>query len=145
MITTSNAAIQSFHKTSSTPAGSIVPLTSHMCLFCDATLSILDRRSRKSLKRDQSTIPAAVPGDLLVRDLRFLKQNFGDSRRRARLRRSWQVHCRHGSRMSPAFTPGGHYRAGRQIVASIVLTALRPHWREGLPGTSHFVCDLVDQ
>jgi len=41
----------------STPAGSIVPSTSHMCVFCDATLSILDRRSRKSLKRDQSRIP----------------------------------------------------------------------------------------
>jgi len=70
-----------------------------------------------------------VPGDPLVRDLRFLKQTFGNSRRRARLRRSWQVHCRHGSRMSPAFPCGGHYRVGRQIIASIVPTALRPHWR----------------
>ena len=49
--------VQSFHKKPSTPAGSTVPSTSHMCLFCDATLSILDRRSRKSLQRDQSTIP----------------------------------------------------------------------------------------
>jgi len=49
--------LQSFHKKPSTLAGSIVPSTSHMCLFCDATLSILVRRSRKSLKRDQSTIP----------------------------------------------------------------------------------------
>ena len=51
------ATLQSFHKKPSTLAGSIVPSTSHMCLFCDATLSILVRRSRKSLKRDQSTIP----------------------------------------------------------------------------------------
>jgi len=50
-------AEQSFHKKLSTPAGSIVPSTCHMCLFCDATLSILDRRSRNFLKRDQSTIP----------------------------------------------------------------------------------------
>ena len=49
--------LQSFHKKASTPAGSIVPSTSHMCVFCDATLSISDRRSRKSVKRDQSRIP----------------------------------------------------------------------------------------
>jgi len=49
--------VQSFHNKPSTPAGSIVPSTSHMCVFCDATLSILDRRSRNSLKRDQSRIP----------------------------------------------------------------------------------------
>jgi len=47
--------------------------------------------------------------------------------------------------MSPAFSRGGHYRAGRQIVATTVPTALRPHWREGLGGTAHFVGDLVDQ
>jgi len=51
------SGVQSFHKKPSTPAGSIVPSTSHMCIFCHATLSILDRPSRKSLKRDQSTIP----------------------------------------------------------------------------------------
>jgi len=44
-------------KKPSNSAGSIVPSASHMCLFCDATLSILYRRSRKSLKLDQSTIP----------------------------------------------------------------------------------------
>jgi len=49
--------VQSFHKKPSTPAGSIVPSTSHMCLFCDAPLSILDRRSGHSLTRDKSTIP----------------------------------------------------------------------------------------
>jgi len=48
-LSTDNNQLQSFHKKPSTPAGSIVPSTSHMCLFCDATLSILDRRSRKSL------------------------------------------------------------------------------------------------
>jgi len=140
-------AIQSFHKKPSTSAGSIVPSTCHMCLFCVATISIVDKRSRKSLKHDQSTIRRrpAVPGDPLVRDLRFMKQTFGNSRRRAPLRRSWQVHCRHRSRMLPAFPRGGNYRAGRQMVASIVPTAPRPHWCEGLGGTAHFVGDLVDQ
>jgi len=49
--------LQSFHKKHSTLAGSIVRSTSHMSLFGNATLSILVRRSRKSLKRDKSTIP----------------------------------------------------------------------------------------
>jgi len=47
--------------------------------------------------------------------------------------------------MSPAFPRCGNYRVGRQLVASIVLTALRPHWRDGLGGTAHFDGDLVDQ
>jgi len=47
--------------------------------------------------------------------------------------------------MSPAFPRGGRYRAGRQFVASLVPTALRPHWHEGLGGTAHLVDDPVDQ
>jgi len=41
-------------------------------------------------------------GDPLEQDFTKLKQYFGDSAGRARVRRSWQSHCGHGVRLSDA-------------------------------------------